>query len=71
MNPMQSAPQSELQGAWRKSRHSLANQNCLEAGSGLGAVGVRDTQLGEDSPVVKFSVAAWRAFTEGLQAPTP
>lgn len=41
---------------------------CLEAGNGPGVVGVRDSQLGESSPVLEVTVEAWRGFTRRLRA---
>jgi len=50
---------------WRKSRRSMANGNCAEVASGAAGVAVRDTQ-DREGPVLKFSAAAWRAFTGGI-----
>jgi hypothetical protein len=47
---------------WRTSSASMADGNCVEVASG---VAVRDTQ-DREGPVLKFSAAAWRAFTAGL-----
>ncbi len=44
---------------WRKSSASIGNGECVEVASG---VAVRDTQ-DREGPVLKFSAAAWRAFT--------
>ena len=55
---------------WRKSSHSTAT-NCIEAGTGPGVVGVRDSALiraGLPSPVLEFTAAAWSAFTSALKA---
>ena len=54
-------------GAWR--RASLCNGGaCVEAGSGDAVVGVRDSQLGDASPVLVFSGGAWERFTAALKA---
>lgn len=45
---------------WAKSSHSFSNGNCVEV---RGSIAVRDSKLGEQSPVLKFSPAAWRKFT--------
>lgn len=52
---------------WRKSSYSHSNLNgtCLEAGNGIL---VRDSKLGEDSPVLSFTPSAWDAFIRGLKA---
>lgn len=57
---------------WRKSSHSNAN-GCVEVS---GAVKVRDSQLGEGSPVLAFTPAAWRRFlgvvkADGWPVPQP
>jgi hypothetical protein len=40
---------------------------CVEAGSGPGVTGVRDSQLGAAGPVLEFSTGAWSAFLAGLK----
>lgn len=69
-----------MDGKWRKSSHSFSNGNCVETRdwrkSGrceggacieiASGVAVRDTQ-DQDGPVLKFSAAAWRAFTAALK----
>lgn len=47
---------------WRKSSYSSANGSCVEVGTDGTHIGVRDTKLGETSPVLVFSVTAWREF---------
>lgn len=51
--------------SWRKS--SFSDTGCISAGTGEGIVGVRDTQLRQASPVLKFSPAAWRNFANNLK----
>ena len=53
--------------SWRKSTHSGYNGNCVEAGHGPGVVGVRDSQLGDVSPVLEFGTAAWVAFVASVK----
>jgi hypothetical protein len=50
--------------AWRKSSHS--NQSCVEVGAD-GAVLVRDTKLGEASPILAVTPAAWRTFVASVR----
>lgn len=54
-------------GGWRKPKRSFSNGNCVEVGTGLAAVGVRDTKL-ERSPVLRFSSEAWARFTASVAA---
>lgn len=54
-------------GSWRKSTYSGPDGTCVEAGHGHALVGVRDTQLGDASPVLEVSTAAWRAFLGTLK----
>jgi Domain of unknown function (DUF397) len=53
---------------WRTSTYSAYNGACVEAGNGPAVVGVRDSKLGEQSPVLVFGAGAWKAFTERLKA---
>lgn len=48
---------------WRKSTFSAAG-NCIEVAP---SVQVRDSKLGDASPIVRFSPAVWQSFTEGLK----
>lgn len=50
---------------WIKSSYSGAT-NCVEVAAG---VRVRDSRLGDVSPVLAFPAAAWAAFTGALRGP--
>ncbi|PZS37078.1 MAG: DUF397 domain-containing protein [Pseudonocardiales bacterium] len=52
---------------WRKSSYSFPDgQECVEITTELtGWVGVRDSKLGTDSPVLAFTSAQWRAVVAG------
>jgi hypothetical protein len=41
----------------------MNNGNCVEAGNAAAVVVVRDSKLGETSPVLAFSADAWMRFT--------
>lgn len=46
---------------WRKSSYSGTNGGgCVEVGNGDRSVMIRDTVLGESSPVLKFTRQTWR-----------
>lgn len=51
---------------WRKSTFSAEN-GCVEVGPSTTAVGVRDTKLGDVSPVLVFPRPAWAEFTGALR----
>jgi methylase of polypeptide subunit release factors len=51
---------------WRKSTYSLSNGNCVEVGTGQGAVAVRDSR-DPDGPAIDVSPRAWIAFTAYLK----
>ncbi len=53
---------------WRKSSYS-DNSHCVEvADLPDGGRLVRDTKLGEDSPVLRYTAAEWRAFIAGIKS---
>ncbi|MBF6133809.1 DUF397 domain-containing protein [Nocardia otitidiscaviarum] len=57
----------DLAGArWFKSSHSTASQDCVEVAIlGSGQVAVRDSKH-PSGPALRFSGAAWAAFTAAL-----
>jgi hypothetical protein len=52
----------EMNFPWRKSSYSQAQNGCVEIGSTATVIGVRDSKLGDASPVLSFSPKAFRAF---------
>lgn len=53
---------------WRKSSYSHDN-GCIElADLGDGIVGVRDSKLGDDSPVLRFNETEIAAWIKGTKA---
>ena len=63
---------------WVKSSYSFSNGNCMEWRTSsvcdggacvevAPSVQVRDSKLGDASPIVRFSPAVWQSFTEGLK----
>ncbi|GAA4851540.1 DUF397 domain-containing protein [Saccharopolyspora rosea] len=56
---------------WRKSSRSNGHGGmCVEVGSAPGIVGVRDSKLGEGSPVLVVSRRRWADFAFALRAGT-
>lgn len=54
--------------AWRKSTHSERANGCVEITTELpGWVGVRDSKLGHDSPVLAFTRHEWQALVDGIR----
>lgn len=49
---------------WRKSSRSSGNDNsaCVEARRSSGEFEVRDSKLGDSSPILSASAADWRGF---------
>lgn len=42
--------------------------SCVEVHAGAVSVQVRDSKLGQDSPVLTFSLEEWEAFLRGVKA---
>lgn len=54
-------------GVWRKSTYSERATDCVEISAEVsGWVGVRDSKLGQNSPILAVSAARWRAFVRGI-----
>jgi hypothetical protein len=53
---------------WRKSSYSNNGGACVEVGIAPGVVGVRDSKLGEDSPILAVTPADWSAFVSAVKA---
>lgn len=55
------------QAVWRKSSRSSGEGQCVEVARVDDTIGVRDTKLGEASPVLEFTPDEWRAFIAGMK----
>jgi hypothetical protein len=54
--------------AWRKSSYSSSEgANCVEVADLATGTGIRDSKLGDGSPVLSVTVAEWAAFTAGVR----
>lgn len=53
---------------WHKATFSAQNGGCVEIATIPGWVGVRDTKLGPNSPVLAFTPTEWDAFTNGVRS---
>ncbi len=54
---------------WRKSSYSGGDNNCVEAASTAATVSVRDSKRPHGG-VLRFSPAAWQAFTRDIHQQT-
>jgi hypothetical protein len=55
--------------AWRTSSYSGGEGgNCVQTANGHDAVMVRDSKLGDRSPVMTFEAKAWRTFIGTVKA---
>lgn len=53
---------------WRKSHHSDPDGHCVEAGRASdGTIGVRDTKLQGNGPILKFSKEEWRNLLANIR----
>jgi hypothetical protein len=53
---------------WFKSSFSNGQAECVEiAFLSDGAVYIRDSKLGDDSPVLNFTASEWSAFVKGAE----
>ncbi|CNF75699.1 Domain of uncharacterised function (DUF397) [Mycobacterium tuberculosis] len=54
--------------SWRKSRHSEPNGGCIEAGRATdGTIGVRDTKLHGNGPILEFTRGEWRILLDRIR----
>lgn len=52
---------------WRVATYTGGQGNCVEVGSSVAVVAVRDTKDRESGPVLRFDCSVWRAFTRQLK----
>lgn len=65
MAPQASAPR------WRKSSRSNGGGNCVEVAlHGRGSSAVRDSKLGQASPVLPFTADSWASFLQDVKVGT-
>jgi len=53
---------------WFTSSYSSANAECVEAAFIPGRALLRDSKIGEGSPILTFGVGQWASFTAGITA---
>ncbi len=69
MNHDQALAELTTAAGWRKSSYSQGQNGCVEVTTELpGWVGVRDSKLGTDSPLLTFGPSEWRATLAAAQA---
>jgi hypothetical protein len=52
---------------WVKSTFSSGSEGCVEVDVAPAVVRVRDSKLGEGSPVLEFNEVEWKAFVAGVR----
>lgn len=52
---------------WRKSTRSNGGGACVEVATVMRAVGVRDSKLGEQSPIIDLATAGWGDLVRHLK----
>ena len=52
---------------WRVATYTGGQGNCVEVGSSVTVVAVRDTKDRESGPVLRFDSSVWSAFTQNLK----
>ena len=57
-----------INALWRKASGCDNSGSCVEVATVGKVVGVRDSKLGDASPVLKFDEPEWKAFTAGVIA---
>lgn len=54
---------------WFKSSRSQGGEACVEAAHlRAGRIAIRDSKLGESSPILVFEGAAWDCFTKAVKS---
>lgn len=51
----------EVRG-WHKSSRSANGNNCVEVSDSLETIAIRDSKLGDRSPILSVGLDQWRAF---------
>lgn len=55
--------------AWRKTRYSIGNGDCVEVAATRGSIAVRDSK-NTGGPVVEYSLGAWQGFLAATKSDT-
>lgn len=68
MNHQTALSSLERATEWRKASYSKGQSDCVEITDGVpGWIGIRDSKLGADSPILALTTAEWAAFTAGVK----
>jgi Domain of unknown function (DUF397) len=58
---------NEVASGWRVATYTGGQGNCVEVGTSVAMIAVRDTKNREDGPVLRFDLPVWREFTRRLK----
>lgn len=57
-----------VEAAWRKSSYSRDSDACVETAPGPDVVYLRDSKLGDASPILSISLPYWRSLLAAVRA---
>lgn len=60
-----------VETAWRKSSYSQGQNNCVESATGAGTVYLRDSKLGDASPILSVNTTEWRMLLTAIRSTEP
>ena len=61
-------PRALIEARWKKSSRSGIERDCVEIAQSVGVFGIRDSKLGEKSPILVFAENAGQAFLRAVKS---